>query len=275
VLFLHEQPMHTTDWVTRWTRLTPPDLVVCPSHYVAGTVPTLFPGVPVEIIYHPVEPAPADQATLALLRATTRAQLGVGNDTVVIIQACRPSASKGNLQLVRALAKLRDLPQWICLQVGQPLRAVDVQYFDDVKKSAADLLIAERVRFLGYQRDPIPLLAAADIHCQPNIGAEAFGLVFIEALYARLPVVATAMGGPLEIVDESCGLLVPAGDIDSLAEALGSLIRDPGLRRRLGTAGPARAHQLCDPPTQMARLESLFSKTTSCLSNSSTVMAVS
>ena len=56
------------------------------------------------------------------------------------------------------------------------------------------------------------LLAAADIHCQPNISPEPFGIAFIEALAAGLPVVTSAIGGAIEIVDDTCGRLVPASD---------------------------------------------------------------
>ena len=57
------------------------------------------------------------------------------------------------------------------------------------------------------QRDDVPrLLAAADIFCQPNLGPEPFGIGFVEALSAGLPVITTATGGALEIVDGDCGI---------------------------------------------------------------------
>ncbi len=74
------------------------------------------------------------------------------------------------------------------------------------------------------------LLAAADIHCQPNTGPEPFGITFIEALYAGLPVVTTSIGGALEIVDGSCGMLVEPNDPAALAGALRRLIEDRELR---------------------------------------------
>jgi glycosyltransferase involved in cell wall biosynthesis len=260
MLWLHDPPMHPTDWVTRWARLTRPDQVLCDSDYTAGLAPRLFPGVPVEAVHCPVEPALADKLSVASLREAARTELGLDKDAVVIIQACRPSELKGNLELVRALAELRDLPNWVCLQVGRPVLSVDVEYLARVKQAADELGIAERVRFLGYQSDLARLLAASDIHCQPNTLREPFGIAFIEALYAGLPVVTTAMAGPLEIVDESCGILVTPGDVDALAVALGRLIRDPGLRRRLGAQGPVRARELCDPAAQMAKLEAVLLK---------------
>jgi glycosyltransferase involved in cell wall biosynthesis len=97
-------------------------------------------------------------------------------------------------------------------------------------------------------------MAAADVFCQPNAGPEPFGIVFVEALYAGLPVVASAFGGAAEIVDETCGVLTPPGDAAAVSDALAALIRDPERRKVLGVAGPGRAATLCNVPTQLAEL---------------------
>jgi glycosyltransferase involved in cell wall biosynthesis len=96
------------------------------------------------------------------------------------------------------------------------------------------------------------VLAASDVYCQPNLEPEPFGLSLVEAMYAGLPVVTTAAGGALEIVDETCGELPTAGDAAGVAEALRRLIDDPARRARLGAAGQQRAGELCDPRRRMA-----------------------
>ncbi len=102
------------------------------------------------------------------------------------------------------------------------------------------------------------LLAAADLYCQPNLGPEPFGIAFVEALYAGLPVVSTRLGGAAEIVNEDCGVLVEPGDAAALAAALGRLIDDPSARARLGATGPERARMLCDPALILDRLRDLL-----------------
>ena len=92
------------------------------------------------------------------------------------------------------------------------------------------------MRFLGQRADVPRLMAAADIFCQPDIGPEPFGIVFIEALYAGLPVVTSAFGGAVEIVDETCGILTAPGDTAAVATAVRSLIQDPS-RRQPGCGG--------------------------------------
>ena len=131
---------------------------------------------------------------------------------------------------------------------------------EGLKRLASRLGIAERVRFVGERADVARFLAAADIYCQPNVGPEAFGLTFVEAMRAGLPVVTTAIGGAREIVDDSCGVLVPPGDAHALASSLHTLIDGPGfLRARLGEGGPCRARQLCDPAAQLQRLHRVLS----------------
>jgi glycosyltransferase involved in cell wall biosynthesis len=64
----------------------------------------------------------------------------------------------------------------------------------------------------------------------------------LEAMAAGLPVVATAVGGtPDVVVDNVTGLLVPPRNPSALADALAALVRDRGLRRRMGQAGRERA----------------------------------
>jgi glycosyltransferase involved in cell wall biosynthesis len=67
-------------------------------------------------------------------------------------------------------------------------------------------------------------------------------------------VVTTSIGGALEIVDESCGLLVEPNNAQQLADALRQLISSRDLRSRLGQNGPGRARQVCDPQAQMSLL---------------------
>jgi glycosyltransferase involved in cell wall biosynthesis len=121
-----------------------------------------------------------------------------------------------------------------------------------LRERAEDRGIADRVRFIGERSDVRRLLAAADVHCQANL--RPFGIALVEALAVGLPVVTVAMGGAVEIVDESCGLLISPRDPYALASALRQLVCDPVLRARLAAAAAARARHVSDPTAQMRRL---------------------
>jgi glycosyltransferase involved in cell wall biosynthesis len=161
---------------------------------------------------------------------------------------------KGQTIHLEALSLLKDLPGWVCWQVGGAQQPAEVQYLTELKKTAGRLGIADRVHFLGQRSDVARLLSAADIFCQPNTSSEGFGLVFIEALYAELPVVTTDIGGAREIVDDSCGLLVQNDDESALAATLRQLIEAKAERHKLGRSGPIRARELCDPEAHLAKL---------------------
>lgn len=114
-----------------------------------------------------------------------------------------------------------------------------------------------RVRMLGERDDVTRLMAAADIYCQPNTSPEPFGIAFVEALAAAVPVVTTAMGGAIEIVDDSCGVLVTDPSPARFAAALQGLIDAPASRAALSAAGPARARSISDPGQRLATIRDL------------------
>jgi glycosyltransferase involved in cell wall biosynthesis len=92
--------------------------------------------------------------------------------------------------------------------------------------------------------DPIqPLAAALDVLVLPSL-SEALGLVLLEAGALGVPVVATAVGGIPEVVEDGVtGILVPPGQPDALADAVTRLLRDPERARAMGEAGRARVER--------------------------------
>jgi glycosyltransferase involved in cell wall biosynthesis len=173
---------------------------------------------------------------------------------VVILQTSRLERWKGHGLLLQALALLKEAGGWSCWIAGGAQRPAEETYLRELQGETERLGLSTRVRFIGQRADIPGVLAAADIHCQPNTLPEPFGIAFVEALQAGLPVVTTALGGALEIVDESCGLLVPPGDPARLAGALKLLIAEPARRRRLSAGGPPRARTICAPGVQLGKL---------------------
>jgi glycosyltransferase involved in cell wall biosynthesis len=239
-------------WLERAVRLTPPDAVVCNSRFSASRVAGWLPKAPRHVAYCPVSiPGP----TSAEARRQTRQDLGVTDDRMIVGMAARAEEWKGHRVLIEALGQLKDRAGWVCWIAGGAQRPAEAAYMESLIRLVREHGLDDRVRLLGARNDVNELIAASDVYCQPNLEPEPFGLSLIEAMYAGLPVVTTAAGGALEIVDDTCGELTPLGNVPAVAAAIDRLAADPSRRDSLGTAGRHRARALCAPDLQMPHIE--------------------
>ncbi len=238
------------DGLERLAARAVPTLSICNSVFTQRTVADAGTTERTEIVHPPVAPVGAGPAD----RARVRREQKVEDGTVVILCVARLERGKGHPELLEALAHLDRGLDWRCWIVGGPQRPAEQQYLAALRDQTGALDLAARVAFLGERDDVGGLYAAADLFCQANTAPDAFGVTFVEALSAGVPVVTSALGGALEIVDEETGVLVPPGDIDALTGALQGLVTDREARARLAEAGPNRARQLSDPHSQTGRL---------------------
>lgn len=150
-------------------------------------------------------------------RKRARAALGLAAGERLILAVGNLYPVKGHAVLVRAaglLARRSDLPTWRVAIAGrgdqeQPLRQL-----------IAEEQVADRVSLLGLRDDIPDLLAAADLFVMPSL-SEGLPMAILEAMYAGVPVVCSSVGGVPDVLEHgSLGLLFPAGDASSLAQAL-------------------------------------------------------
>jgi|TARA_B100001964_G_scaffold69644_1_gene78985 glycosyltransferase involved in cell wall biosynthesis len=168
-------------------------------------------------------------------RGMARSELGVPAAEVMVLFVGLLVPVKGLDHLFDALQLLHDLPL-TCVLVGDgPLRA-------DLESRLAGSELEGRVVFAGRRSaTEIPKwMAAADVLVLPSL-SEGRPNVVLEAQACALPVVATAVGGTPELVEDGVhGLLVPPGDSNALAGSLRRLVSDEDLRRRLGASARQR-----------------------------------
>ncbi len=110
------------------------------------------------------------------------------------------------------------------------------------ERLARDKRVAERVRFIDFVPYDVLVDAygAADVYILPS-DYEAFGIVLLEAMAAKVPVVASRVGGVPDVVEDGVtGRLYPYGDLDALREAVDGLLRDPAEGARMGERGRNR-----------------------------------
>ncbi|HEY0838689.1 MAG TPA: glycosyltransferase [Vulgatibacter sp.] len=145
---------------------------------------------------------------------------------------------KGQEDTVEALARLvGSYPSLHLLLVGAGERR------EAIAATAERLGVAERVHFLGHRADVPAILARTRILVSSS-RAEGLSNSVIEGMAARLPIVATAVGGTPELIDgRTRGLLVPPSSPARMAEALAALLCDPERGRRLGHEARAFAER--------------------------------
>jgi glycosyltransferase involved in cell wall biosynthesis len=162
-----------------------------------------------------------------------RAELASGGDFLLATFA-RLHEEKGHRYLVEAMSELkREVPgiRWLIVGEG-PERA-------SIERQIGEAGLTDVVQLLGWRRDAMTIMAAADIVVQPTL-QEAFSQTMVEALWMATPLVITDVSGAPDIItSEENGMLVPRGDSAALGRAVLRLARDPSLRARLAAAGRA------------------------------------
>ncbi len=170
------------------------------------------------------------------LRAPSRAELGIGDDEILLVFVGRVVPIKRLDLLLRALAGAREADPRLRLAV-----VGDGEERPRLERQAAELGIAADVLFLGYRRELRPVFAAADLAVLSSDN-EGTPVSLIEAAAAGLPAVTTDVGGVREVVGEDTGILTPRDDAAALAAAIVEMASDPGRRERCGAA--ARKHAI-------------------------------
>jgi glycosyltransferase involved in cell wall biosynthesis len=145
------------------------------------------------------------------------------------------SSEKGHETLLEAFAQLKDrCPETLLLIVG------DGELRSALETKVIDLGIADQVRFLGFRTDVEGLVKQLDVFCLPSL-SEGLSSAILAAMAARLPVVATSVGGIPELVQDGVtGRLVTPNNPHQLAVALENLLKDEALRERMGKSGRQR-----------------------------------
>ena len=196
---------------------------------------------PAEKVYtvkYGIEHEALSKADFDAARAKILAELELPENAQLLGMACRLVEQKGVTYALEALAKIHpDYPDAHLLIAGNG----DLMH--ELVHQAAQLEITDNVHFLGWRSDVPDLMAAWDVFLMPSLW-EGFGLVALEAMSKRRPVIASAVTALPEVVEhEQTGLLVPPEDSEALAEAIVTLLSDRSLRVHMGMVGEDRIEQ--------------------------------
>jgi glycosyltransferase involved in cell wall biosynthesis len=199
--------------------------VFAPSEEIARRLRTASPkhSHKVEVLYL----SPGEPSAPTRDRRAVRTDLGVRDEERLIVTVARLHPQKDLATALRALGRL-DSRSVLAIVGDGPLD-------EELRRTARELGLQDRVRFLGYRSDATDYVAAADVFCLSSVW-EARALAAQEAIVLGVPVVATDVGGMAELIEDGAsGRLVPKGDDAALATALAELLDSPALRTRLAS----------------------------------------
>ena len=191
----------------------------------------VYPNVALERFDPGIMPSPTD----------ARRKLGLPLNGPLIGIVGRLQRWKGIHVLIEAMPKvLQSYPDAHCVVVGGK-HDLEPDYGNYLEERRVALGLCEKVLMSGFQRNIPEWMQAMDVfvHASDN---EPFGMVVIEAMALGKPVIASASGGPTEIItDGENGLLVPYGDTDALANAVLHYLDDQEFARSVGAAARQRS----------------------------------
>ena len=224
-------------------------IVVANSEYTADSVRRLAPSAELEVVHNPVDLERWDPKRIDRVHARARLR-EVRPRALLLGVVAQLTPWKGQDTAIAALDLLRR--QGIdahLLLIGSakflsPSTRYDNEaYVAELRERIAAAKLEDRVSWLG-ERDDVPeLVSALDVLLLPS-WEEPFGRALIEAMALRVPVVATSVGGPPEILSDGVeGFLVAPRDPEAWAEAIRRFAESPTLGREMGQAGQLRVEQ--------------------------------
>ena len=243
--------------IARAERLLRSDVLYANSHFTAERLALDFPdGPPIRVVRPGVDlerfrPDPAAGSRV-------RRERGIPAGQPIMGIFGRLQHGKGQHVFVRAAALLagRGL-SFTAIVAGGSLFGLEPEYSQELQRLAASPSLAGRVQFLGNVADPQDWMNACDVVVLASIEPESWGLVVAEAMACGRAVIASAAGGPLEMIDHKrTGWFVTPADEVALATSLEMLVANPALRAELGTAARQHAQREFDPHRAAALLSS-------------------
>ena len=214
-------------------------------------------GAQVELIYNGVD---LDRYERQEPCCTLPEEYGMEPGAQLVGVVARLEPEKGHPTLLEAWPKvLHSCPEAYLLIIGEG------SCRGELERQVSELRLADRVVFTG-RRDDIPAVTAAlDIAVLPSY-REAQGVTILEAMALRRPVVASAVGGIPEMIEDGLtGLLVPPRDPDALATAIVRLLRDHSLADTLGRAGHDMVHDRFCIELMVKAIERIYDRGARCV----------
>lgn len=191
----------------------------------------------------------------------SREDFGYNDDDIIITLVGRISRLKGHKWLLNTYLKHFDQKANVkLLFVGSPVEGQEY-YLTDIEQFIIENKLEKRVKIISFTKNLSQVWKITDIAIMPSSEAESFGLVAVEAMLAKKPVIGSNHGGLTEvIIDYETGFLVEPNNVAALSVALSKLIDNPVLRKSFGENGYQRAIKEFSVDQYVQSFETIFSE---------------
>lgn len=180
------------------------------------------------------------------------------NDIVLTLVG-RISRLKGHKWLLKTfLNNFKECKNLKILFIGSPVESQEY-YLEEIEQIISENDLNSKVKIIPFTKDLSQIWNITDIAIMPSTEAESFGLVAVEAMLARKPVIASNHGGLTEIIiNNETGFLIEPNNVEALSEALSKLIDNPELRKSFGENGYQKVIKEFSVGQYVNRFESVF-----------------
>jgi glycosyltransferase involved in cell wall biosynthesis len=192
-----------------------------------------------------------------------RKELNVSNGNLLIGLIGNIKSWKGQHIAIEAVKNLKGkIPNIKCLIIGDVSNLEeDQQYYKYLKNLVNDHNLVKYIIFTGFRKDIPDIISILDILIHTSTAPEPFGRVILEGMVFSKPVIATAHGGPLEILeDDISGFLIPPNNPEALAKKIEQLISYPYNAKNVGQMGREKVKGCFSIETNVKKIEQLYTQ---------------
>lgn len=150
-------------------------------------------------------------------------EISAEKDSIILLSVGELSDRKNHSVSIKALSKISNKNVHLVI-------AGTGEKKEEFLSLADELGVSDRVHLLGFRTDIAELLKSADIFLFPSL-QEGLPVALMEAMSCSLPVICSEIRGNIDLIDETCGILCPATDVDAFKSAVEKLINDSDMRK--------------------------------------------
>lgn len=236
------------------------DIIICNSYATRDNLAKRIPSLDkkIKIIHNGIEINRASEESNIHLRE----ELGFAENDIVVSLIGRINRLKGHKWLLNTYSKYLKDKNIKLLFVGSTVCGQEI-YLTEINELVKNLNIEESVKIIDFRANLASIWATSDIITVPSTEAESFGMIALEAMLAKKPVIGSNLGGLIEIIEpEKTGFLINCLNESELAQAILKLSNSAQLRNDMGNNGYRRAIENFGIDSHVKQFEKIFYENT-------------